>query len=342
VDPALGRVLFSEWVPVWEAGLTDLRPTTRELNLGVVRNHLIPRFGRHPLARITTADVKAMVADSIAAGASASATRRRVFVLRGILDEAVAEGRLGRNPAAGVKLPPDHARDMRFLDHDQVHQLAGAFSEHYRPLIFTAAYVGLRWGELAGLRVGKVDPLRRTIVVDEQLVEVRGVLEFGPPKTRAGVRTVSIPAGVAELIGAHLASKAVTTSGLVFPTMTGCPMRRSNWATNWRRTVTGTEKRPGVFAGTDLASLVFHELRHTAAALAIAEGAHPLTVKERLGHSSITTTMDTYGHLFPAQDEALSEGLDARFREAAAERMRNERTDQGGSVSRFRRSEQVS
>lgn len=328
VDPTLGRMTLEEWSKRWESGLHDLRPTTLELNLGVVRNHLLPRFGDWQLAQISTADVKAMVADDLSAGASTSSVRRRVLVLRSVLAGAVAEGRLARNPCDGVKLPPERTRKMRVLDADQVHALAEAFPVHYQPLIYTAAYVGLRWGELAGLRVGKVDPLRRTIVVDEQLVDVNGVQHFGPPKTRAGVRTVTMPAAVAELLAVHMGTDPVRASGLVFPTVTGQPMRRGNFRTLWVKRV------DEVLAGTALAGLVFHELRHTAASLAIAEGAHPMTVKERLGHSSITVTIDRYGHMFPAQDQALAEALDQTFRESRAARSRHE----AASVGRLRRS----
>jgi integrase len=162
VDPALGRMRFEEWVNRWEAGLIDLRPTTRALNIGVARKHLIPRFGRWPLGQITTSDVKTMVADDLARGYSNSAVRRHVIVLRVILATAVVEGRIARNPCDGLKLPPEDARPMRFLEPIEVARLAEAFQPaHYRPLIYTAAYVGLRWGELAGLRVGRVDILRR-------------------------------------------------------------------------------------------------------------------------------------------------------------------------------------
>src|SRR5207247_7581558 len=83
-----------------------------------------------------------------------------------------------------------------------------------------------------------------------------------------------------------------------------------------------------------LDGLVFHELRHTAAALAIAQGAHPLAIRERLGHSSITVTMDRYGGLFPRLDEAIAEGLDTVYRESLTGRRR----DDGGTVASFRTS----
>jgi integrase len=311
VDERLGRIRLEEWVALWEPTTADLRESTRALNAGVVRKYLLPRFGSYPLTSITPAAVRAMVAEEVAAETlSNSAVRRHAIVLSVILGAAVAEGRIARNPCAGVKLPPENARRMRFLEPQEVAQLAAAVKPgHYRPLILTAAYVGLRWGELAGLRADRVDLLRRRIRVDQQLLDVAGRLSFGPPKTRAGVRLVSVPASLVDVLAEHLGSAPVTDSGLAFPTPSGLPMRRSNFRTVWRRTV----------ADTPLEGLVFHELRHTAAALAIAQGAHPLAIKERLGHSSITVTMDTYGGLFPRLDEAIAEGLDEVLRRSLAD-----------------------
>lgn len=87
---------------------------------------------------------------------------------------------------------------------------------HYRPLVWTAAYVGMRWGELAGLRVTKVDLLRKTLVADEQLTEVAGDLRSRPPKTKAGTRRVTIPSVLTEILGEHFATDRVQSSGLAF------------------------------------------------------------------------------------------------------------------------------
>ena len=183
-------------------------------------------------------------------------------------------------------------------------------------------------GELAGLALGRVDLLRHTITVDRQLTEVAGRLRYGPPKTSVGVRTVTIPEDLTGMLAEHFAPAPVQASGLAFPTVMGLQMRRSNFRRLWRRAV------DGVFAGTDLEGLVFHELRHTAAALAIGHGAHPVTVKERLGHSSIQMTMDRYGHLFPSQDQALAQAQNATLRESLVARVWHE----SGTVSRLRRS----
>lgn len=348
-DPALGRMTLEEWVGRWEPSTVDLRPTTRELNMGVLRKYLLPRFGAWPLAEIGTADVRAMVAEDLTGPLSNSAVRRHVLVLSTVLNGAVADGRIARNPCAGVKLPPEDARAMRFLEAAEVVTLANAVRpEHYRPLVLTAAFVGLRWGELAGLRADRVDLFHRQIRVDQQLVEVGGRLSYGPPKTKSGVRTVTLPAALVEVLAPHLAAEPVEASGLAFPTPSAGPMRRGSFRRTWRRACAdaGFDPPPRPKAATThaepiepagdwpLRGLVFHELRHTAAALAIAQGAHPLAIRERLGHSSITVTMDRYGGLFPRLDEAIAEGLDGVLRDSLAAWMRPE-PSQSGEIREF-------
>jgi integrase len=316
VDPVLGRMTFAAWVDQWERSSTsELRPRTKVLNVGVARNYLVPRFGALPLARITTDAIKAMLADELAEGRlSTSAVRRHVLVLRVILEAAVDDGRLTRNPAKAVKLPAERSRPMRFLRSDEVARLTEAAPAHYRPLILTAAYVGLRWGELAGLGVEHIDTLRRTIRVERQLVDVNGKLEFTEPKTEAGARTVSVPKSLVDLLAGHMANPATQESGLMFPSPGGRPMRSPSFRRVWQRAC----------AAAGLKGLVFNELRHTAAALAIEQGAHPMAIKERLGHSSITVTLDRYGGLFPRLDEQLAEGLDETLRESLAASSRPE------------------
>lgn len=311
VDPRSGRIRFEDWVAQWREDVTTDRPTSQARKMGIVEKYLLPRFSGWSIAEIRPTDVKAMLAHDLADGLSNATVRKHVFVLSGILEQAVVEQRLALNPCSGVALPPEHAREMRFLRPEELAALVGTHPGHYRPLVLTAGYVGLRWGELAGLGLDRVDLLRRTVTVDRQLIEVGGKLSFGPPKTRAGARNVSIPASLVEMLGEHFGRPVVRDSGLAFPTTTGRPMRRSNFPRRvWKRALAEL----GWEGNHPLAGLVFHELRHTAAALAIAQGAHPLTVKERLGHSSITVTMDRYGHLFPAQDEALAQALDEVLR----------------------------
>lgn len=133
---------------------------------------------------------------------------------------------------------------------------------------------------------------------------MNGDLAFGPPKTNAGRRSVSLPATLAARLAEQLEQPEVGRADLAFPTPLGEPMRHSNFA---RRVWRPATKQVGVDG------LRFHDLRVTAVALAISTGAHPKAIQERVGHSSITVTLDRYGHLFDGLDDLLhiSRGLTA-------------------------------
>ena len=145
----------------------------------------------------------------------------------------------------------------------------------------------------------------------ESVTERSGRLYFGPTKTYER-RTVPVPSFVADDLEQHLATRPQDPSAFVFTGPEGGPFRHANF---YRRHY----KKAVIEAGLD-PRVRFHDLRHTAAALMIAEGAHLLAVKERLGHSSIQVTADRYGHLFPSLEEALTARLDASFRAAVARR----------------------
>lgn len=163
----------------------------------------------------------------------------------------------------------------------------------------TAAYTGLRFGELAGLQRGDIDPLRGTLTVRRGVVEVAGRIDVGEPKTNASRRTIALSPWLAEDLAAHLAD---ATTLYVFSSPNGGPLRRGNFRS--RVWVPAT-----VRAG--LEGVPFHSLRHTHAAMLIAAGVHVKTIQARLGHASITTTMNVYGHLFDGLDEAAAAALPA-------------------------------
>jgi integrase len=134
-----------------------------------------------------------------------------------------------KNPATGVRLPRAAKPDKRFLSPDQVHQLADAAAaypipevgEQYRVLVLVLAFCGLRWGEAAALRVKRVDPFRRRLMIAESVTEVRGQLTWGAPKTHQA-RSVPVPRFLAELLAELVAGKA--PDDLVFTTWRGKPL----------------------------------------------------------------------------------------------------------------------
>lgn len=168
--------------------------------------------------------------------------------------------------------------------------------------MLVGAYSGLRIGELAGLRRGRVDILRGRIDVAEIAVEVSGHLSYGPPKTRAGRRSVTLPRSVVRVLDDHLAEYTpADPDAFVFTAPEGGPLRVPAWR---RRHWNSAVDKAG------LSPLRPHDLRHTAVALWIASGANPLEVARRAGHASTSFTQDRYGHLFPEADEAVAERLD--------------------------------
>lgn len=236
---------------------------------------------------------------------SPSTVRKIGQVFRKVMNAAVDSGFIVRSPARGVKLPAEATREMMFLTASQVGELGDAAHSHYRCIVYTAAYTGLRWGELAGLRSERLNLMQRKLQVVEQLTELRGEFSWAAPKTAAGRRTITLPTFLVAMLEEQLAIAVVQETGLVFPTPTGKPMRRNRfWAGVWQPAIRA--------AGLD--GLRFHDLRHTCVALLISQGAHPKAVQEHMGHSSITVTYDRYGHLFPAIADQLADRLDAVYR----------------------------
>src|ERR687897_216966 len=302
-DPALGRIRFDDWLASWWATTTNLRPTTRARDELVLRLYALPRFGKVPLAAITQLDVRTWVAELSARGLTPATVTKTYQVFSKVMGAAVDAGYVAQTPCRNVPLPKIEREEMRFLTPAEIITLADAIRPLYRTLVLVGAYGGLRIGELAGLRRGRVDLLRGTVQVAEIVVEVRGILHVGPPKTRASRRTVGLPRFVVEELAAHL-GRPGDLEALVFTAPQGGPLRLPAFrARVWRPAV--------IAAGLD--GLRIHDLRHTAVALWIAAGANPKEVSARAGHASVSFTLDRYGHLYPEADSALRDRLDALY-----------------------------
>jgi integrase len=156
VDPSRSRVTFGDFAGQWLATKVNLKASTRESYEGLLRSRVLPRWRDVPLGAITHADVAAWVAGLTAAGLSASRVRKCHVVVAQVLDLAVRDQRIARNPASGVPLPRAGRKEQRFLTHEQVHALRAACGPDGLA-VAVLAYTGVRWGELAGLRVRDVD-----------------------------------------------------------------------------------------------------------------------------------------------------------------------------------------
>lgn len=302
LDPGLARLSVAEWSERWLAAQAHLKPSTRERYAGLLREHVAPRWGLVRLADVSHADVQSWVSE-LAEERSASTARKAHRVLSLALALAVRDRRLVRNPADGVRLPREVRRTRRYLTHAEVSTLAEAAGAH-RLAVYFLAYTGVRFGELAALRVAALDLLRRRATIAESVTAVNGVLTWGTPKGHEH-RAVPIPRFLVRELAAHLAGK--NADDLAFEAPQGGVLR----ASNFRRDVFEPAARTAGLAG-----LVPHELRHTAASLAIASGADVKVVQQMLGHKSATMTLDLYGHLFPDRLDEVADALDTAARAA--------------------------
>ncbi len=302
VDPRLGRSLFSRWATEWLDTAAHLKPKTRVDYETMLRIHVLPAFGERAVGSIQQGDVRRFIAAKVSSGAAPGTVRGARKVLRLVLATAQAEGAIRANPCDGVRVPPSPKADMVFLSAEQVEALAGAIDQRYSTLIRLAAYTGLRAGEIGALRVGRVDLDHSRLTIAESVTEVQGRgLVFGEPKTYER-RSVTLPAFLHDELGVLLHARPANPEAFVFSAPDGGVLNHKNF---YRRSF-----KPAVRSAELSDRTRFHDLRHTCAALCIALGAHPKAIQERLGHSSITVTLDRYGHLFPKLDETLTSRLD--------------------------------
>ena len=306
-DHRLGRLTFDEWVQRWWSTTVDLRPSSRARDESYLRSLVLPRFAHLQLAHIEHLEVRAWIAELTASGRSPATVVKAAQILAKVLAAAVDAGLLPASPATGVPLPRVERQEMRFLSPPEVARLAHAIDPRYSAAVLVAAYSGLRAGELFGLRARRVDLLRRRLDVAEIVVEVRGQLTFGPPKTRAGRRSVPLPRFVTEGLARHLSQLALSPDDHVFPAPAGGPVRLGQWRRRfWQPAVRGAALEP----------LRIHDLRHTAVTLWIAAGATPTEIAARAGHTSVVTVLDRYAHLLPGSGDRVDDALDLLGRNA--------------------------
>jgi integrase len=233
-----------------------------------------------------------------------------LWVWRQVLGAAVEDGRIPRNPCEGVKLPKREHADRGYLTHIQVAALAAAVARDAAVVRFLA-YTGLRWGEMGALRVSDFDMLRRRVNVSRSVTESGGLV-WSTPKSWER-RSVPFPASLADELAALMVGK--DRDALVFSDMRGGVLRNSNWrARVFGPAVTMCQKADDTFP-----TVTPHDLRHTAASLAISAGANVKAVQRMRGHAKASMTLDVYADLFDTDLDAVAVGLDAAIKAVAAQ-----------------------
>lgn len=301
VDPRSGQLPLVPYVKDYLATLVHLAPKTVASYESLVRTTIEPRFADAMLADVRPVDVRMWVAALSGRGLSPSRVRQAYNLLGAAMATAVVDGLLAGTPCIGVKLPRIPKPSLTYLTAQQVADLAAAMAEPYGLLVDILAYGGLRFGEMAGLRRRRVDPLHGQLYIAESLGEVDGRLTYGPTKTHQD-RVVVLPRSVATALADHLERHVdLTPDAPVFTALSGGALRYSNFRRDiWDPAV---EK-----AG--LRGVTPHVLRHTSATLLIAAGASVKDVQAHLGHADASVTLNIYASVIEGRRDELAEHLE--------------------------------
>lgn len=304
VNPSAGKETFRKHAERW-LEIQPLRASTRYNYGSDLRRHIVPAFGDRQLSSIAPSEVQAWVSGLPLAASTAG---RMHSILFSIMAAAVVDRKIKANPCEATKLPKDEVvRQVVPMTTEQMLGIADGVPDRLRALIVVAAGTGMRQSEIFGLTLDRVDFLRRTVRVDRQLMAVPGEsVRFGPPKTKASIRTIPLPQVVVDALAEHLSKYPVQTAGdfagLIFTREDGEPWTRQRFGHVWRPVV----RKVGLTAGTGL-----HAMRHYYASLLIRHGESVKTVQARLGHASASETLDTYSHLWPDSDDRTRDAVDA-------------------------------
>ncbi|MFB8115943.1 tyrosine-type recombinase/integrase [Streptomyces sp. NPDC055962] len=298
------KVLFGVYADAWFKE-RDYAATTRERNGSALRLHVLPTFANVVLSEITTPQIRRWRAGLLESGVGEATVAKAYQILRAIMNTAVDDEVIQRNPCRIKGAGAAKTAERPFLDVTEVFQLADAVPARFRVFILLAAFTGLRFGELAALQRHDVDLDRRTVAVRRALAETRtdGIL-VKAPKSAAGVRTVAFPASLTESLSAHLTAYAEPgRTGLLFTGARGGQLRRNNFRRLWLRAL----------ETTGLGDVHFHDLRHTGNTLAATGGATTRELMQRMGHSSVRAAL-IYQHLVNGRDQAIAAHVDDQIR----------------------------
>lgn len=304
---------LAEYAPTWVSDrLTSrgepLRPRVRDLYDTPLRLHILPTFGSIRLAKITTAGVRAWYSDLVGpAGPGASTAAKCYRLLRSILATPVEDGHLVANPCTIKGAGVERAAERSAPTVEQAHRLAEAIKPRIRILVLLAAFVGLRKGELLGLRRCDIDLERGEItIVQQRQLDRNGNHLVGPPKTEAGTRTIAIPAVLLDALADHLDMFAQPgDDGYIFTGVKGGPLTPHVLQGAWAK----------ARGEVGLPDLHFHDLRHLAGTLAAGTGAGTKEIMYRLGHATHQAAL-RYQHATHERDRAISASIDGQIRRA--------------------------
>lgn len=304
LDPERAKITLADYAERWVTERPGLRPRTVALYRWLLRKRIVPHLGGVPIGRLSTALIRQWRAELLASGVSESVTAKAYRLLRSILNTAVNEDKLiPRNPCMVKGADRETPDERPVLSVAQVFQVAAAMPDRFRLMVLLAAFGSLRFGEVIAMRRCDLADDLTTVDIRRAFVEVPGRgLVAGPPKSRAGVRTVTVPKAIRADVLTHLKTYVGKESTALLFTLenSGNAVRRSNFAqrTKWTKTV----------ANLGMAGVHFHDLRHAGNIMASKAGMSTKDLMSRMGHDDMRAAL-IYQRATQDADERIADSL---------------------------------
>ena len=308
------RMLFGAYLDHWlKTKESTIRAKTLIRYEGVVRLHIKPHLGGTALAQLQPSQIQALYARLEQTGASPRTRGHVHAVLHSALKQAVLWQYVARNVCEAVKKPRVPRAPPSVLPIDRVRDfLEFAKQDRLCALWILAVTTGMRLGEMLGLQWSDVDLKTGAINVRRALVDFGNKRELGETKTPKSRRRIDLPGVTVRALRDH--RERMLAEGIrnewVFCDTRGGPLRQNNVRRRHFHKLLEAAKLPHAR---------IHDLRHTAATILLEQGVHPKVVQERLGHSNISMTLDTYSHVVPSMQKAAASKLDELFSSPAEE-----------------------
>lgn len=315
-----GKTTLAEYLERWlkEYAWPILAPRTAEGYESIIHRQIIPALGNITLTQLKPEHLQRYYSEKLACGRydgrgalNPTTVSHHHTCLHRALKMALKWGLISRNPADAVTPPRPQRSEMHTMNEDDITRfLEAARATPYYVLFYEALFTGMRRSELLALRWCDVDLLLCQVHVTRSLHHLRtGEIVIRTPKTAKGRRMVMLSPSVALLLKEHrdkqkaqrvIMGIPIKDDDLVFSGIEGKPLLPDTVSHVWSKLV----KRTG------LEGIRFHDARHTHASLMLKQGVHPKVVQERLGHATISTTLDLYSHVTPGLQEAAAAGFD--------------------------------
>ncbi|MCY9734681.1 site-specific integrase [Paenibacillus alvei] len=307
-DLTFGTIM-KEWL---EDKKTEVKHGTWKSYAWLVNNHIIPKLGKTQMAKLKPEHLHKFYHVTLLKEAklSVGSIKKVHVIIMDALNRAVQWGKIPQNVATTVKLPQGKKVKFQVWNEYQLRTfLDAAANDQYFIAFELAASTGMRKSEILGLLREDVDLNTKIISVRQAYTISENGYDFDDTKSDSSERSISLFPNTVELLKQHFEKqneqknelkKIYTDYGLVVQTAKGTPVNQRNLMRNYYRIVKEIQNEH-----PDFPKIRFHDLRHTHATLLLKAGIHPKIVQERLGHSSINVTLDTYSHVLPNMQEAV-------------------------------------